>query len=601
MGFIDAKFKDKDPRDTVSQLKTILAKLDLDICEQWNDSGVENCHSVRVYSKKGLPSTTGKGVSADFALASGYAEFIERIQSGLYMAGHQSLHRDKEMDLHTYAPDKRYMTVDELILESDWMDHIISAYPQLSLTRQSIAEYCLAYSCADDGLILTVPFYSLFEDKYAYFPTAFVERMYSANGNCAGNTKQEAWVHALSEMMERYASQKMLLSGKAAPRIPEQTLMQFPTVARILEQVRRDGTMDIAVFDYSIGNGFPVISTRIISKTNQNYHVNVAADPVLEIAIQRTLTELFQGRGVDRMTSRHNGAILKDVKDFPAAYNSKNQLQSSDGLYTADYFADELTCTAEPAQFPDNSGKTNKELLGYMLQLYRDLNRPVYVRNYSFLGFQSYKFVVPGFSETGAYSLGDPIAEYSLGDMAHGTFRDPVSATDEDLQWMLRFSAGTKQLYGRYQVYSVNAGVPMVGAANSYLCSVVRAYGAYRLGQYDQARVFTQQLMQRQEFGGYYSCVEKYLSLKEAGIEEDKIRSILYKFFPAQHPAALYEKLDQGLSPYEDQLIRCDLNSCDSCRYQQECCYRHLRALTARVGGYYSQFTQGQEKENFQY
>lgn len=600
--FIDAKFKDRDPKETVEQIRAIFADLGVELKEKWNESNVENCYSVGVSPIKGLPHTNGKGVSPEFARASGYAEFIERIQAGIYLISYQSALRDPGMNLHTYAPDGKYMTVDELIANGDWMDHFIDSYKEQNVTRESLAEVCRACSCADDGRILTVPFYSLFEDQYVYLPIAFVGRMYSANGNCAGNTREEAWVHALSEMMERKASQKMLLSGTSAPRIPDEVLRKFPTVSNILDQVRADGNYDITVFDVSLGNGFPVVSTRIISKKNQNYHINVAADPVLEIAIQRTLTELFQGRGLDHMISQHDGRILNKITDYPVSSNVRNQLRSSDGMYTVDYFADELTCQREMADFPDNSNKSNKELLAYMLELYKQLGKPVYVRNYSYMGFHSYKFVVPGFSETNAFHLDAIIPEYALGDSVHDTFRNPTAASNEDLSWLLNYSETTNTQFSRYNTYSVNAGIPMTGAANATLCAMIRAYACYKLGKYAEAMQHTKYVMRwytEEKDAFYFRCVRKYLSMKQSKIAEDKIRSILYKFFQKEYPDRLYEMLDQGLTPYEDYMIRCDLVSCSDCRYRESCCYHELRELTAKVGARYSQFVNGQDRSVF--
>lgn len=602
MPHIDFKFKDSDPTKTVEKIKEILNNIDIQVEEKWNSSGVTNCHSLNVHALKGRPATNGKGVTPELARASGYAEFIERIQSGIYLTSYQSIHRDQALNFHAYAPDKKYLTIDELIEEGDWMDFLIQTYTLRPLSRKKLANYCQSLALSEDGKILTIPFYSLFEDRYVYLPAKYVEYMYSANGNCAGNTREEAWVHALSEMMERHACQKLLISGSSAPRIPEETLMQFPTVAKILNQVREDGNYDITIFDYSIGNGFPIICTRIIDKKTQQYHVNVAADPILEIAIQRTLTETFQGRGLGRLHTRHAGQILNKITDFPLGCNLKNQLQSSDGVYTADFFADEITCKREVAKIHDNSNKSNKELLQYMLDLYRQLGKPVYVRNYSFLGFQSYKFIVPGFSETNFMDLYNAISWYALGDSVHTTFRNPAIASDEDLKFLLHASESTRSFYGRYHVYSVNAGIPITGSSNQTLSALVRAYSCYRLGKYSDTRKHTSYLAATsaaEDERAYFECINKYLLLKENGISEEKIRSILYKFFRAEAPDLLFAQLAQNKTPFEPFLIHCNLDSCDCCKYVKDCCYHTLKEVTEKVGRVYSTFIDGQNKNVF--
>lgn len=438
--YIDSKFKDKDPVETVKKIQSILDGLGIAVEENWTDSGVENCYSLCLSANNGIPSTNGKGVTEDFARASAYGEFIERLQGGLFFYKYQSIIRNPEINIQAYAPDGKYVTVDELIADGDWMDILIETYPSPLTDRQSIAEQCLAFACSDDGRILTVPFYSLFEDKYVYLPIGFVDQIYATNGCCVGNTREEAWVHALAEIMERHATLKMLTTGASAPRIDDQELEKYPTVSKIVRQLREEANLTVEIFDYSIGNGFPVVSTRIINKKDHSYSVNVAADPVFEIALQRTLTEMFQGRNLKNVTSRHDGIILNQFTDFSPVSNIINQLETGSGLHTADFFANELTCQRKPTEFADMSGKTNTELLDYMLGLYRQLGKPVYVRNFSHLGFPCYRFIVPGFSEALSIRLQELVPEYAIADQSAATLRNAAQASDEDLSWMLNYS-----------------------------------------------------------------------------------------------------------------------------------------------------------------
>ena len=159
MQHIDLKFKDSKPTETVEKIKNILNSVDIQVEESWNTSGVANCCSLNVHVEKGIPRTNGKGVTPELAQASGYAEFIERIQSGIYLNSYQSIHRDKDFNFHSYAPDCKYLTVDELIENGDWMDHVIDEYSG-RLTREELAEQCEMHAGSEK--ILTVPYYSYF-------------------------------------------------------------------------------------------------------------------------------------------------------------------------------------------------------------------------------------------------------------------------------------------------------------------------------------------------------------------------------------------------------------------------------------------------------
>lgn len=604
MQHIDAKFKDANPAATVKKIQGILQQAGIEYFENWSDSGIENCYSLSVSCKGGVPSANGKGVSKEFAQASAYGEFIERLQGGLLFYKYQSIGRDAAMDIHTFAPDAKYMTVEELEENGEWMDYLIDTYRYPGLSRKSIAKQCRMYACADDGKILTLPFYSLFEKKVVYLPIAFVDQIYGTNGCCAGNTKEEAWVHAFSEMMERHAALKVLTSGKAAPQISEDVLAQFSTVSNILKEIRRNGAFNIDIFDFSIGNGFPVISTRIIDRKKHNYRVNVAADPVLEIAIQRTLTEFFQGRNINNIHSHHGGRILGKASEARKTENIVNQLETGNGLFAADYFANELTCDREATTFADNTKKTNKELLEYCLDIYRKMGKPVYVRNFSFMGFHSYRFIVPGFSEALAVKMATPVQEYAVGDQVCGTFKNVAAATEEELSWFLTYNKMVSGTFGRYNRYGRLSGIPISKEKELLLSCVTRACAAYRLKKYDDAMKYiapcTKGGAVEERTAEYFACVSKFMEMKRDGIREDKIRCILKKFFAEESASALYEQLDAGKTPFDPYLMRCDFVSCDTCKYRDACNYHDVRNITARIGEMYRNFTHGQDEKEFE-
>ena len=86
--------------------------------------------------------------------------------------------RNPDMNIHAAAPDAKYMTVEELEENGEWMDDIIDTYKYPNVTRKTIAKKCKMFACADDGRVLTLPFYSLFEKKYVYLPIDFVDQIY---------------------------------------------------------------------------------------------------------------------------------------------------------------------------------------------------------------------------------------------------------------------------------------------------------------------------------------------------------------------------------------------------------------------------------------
>ncbi len=598
---IDEQFKDRSPEETVENIRSILADLGIEMTERHNRSGLENCHSYHISAvDSSALCSNGKGVTEEFSKASAYGEFIERLQCGLFFYKYQSLYTDPAMNLQTYAPDGKYMTMAELVENGEWMDWLIAEYGN-GLTREKLAQQCKMYACTTEDRILTVPFYSIFEDKYVYLPAGFIEQMYSANGCCAGNTKEEALVHAFSEIMERRCDISVLLSGESVPIIPDEVLHSFPTVSKILKKLEEEKIYDVTVFDYSGGCGFPVVATRIINKKAHTYLVCAGADPVLELAIQRTLTEIFQGRNIVDFRSAHNGRILKNIADFPQAHNVLNLLETGNGLYALDYFVDG---EKSDAAFPDNSNLTNKELLKKMLSMFRSFGKPVYVRNNAFLEFPCFKVIVPGFSESRGLNLTASVQSYAMADQAAKVLRNPGKAFDAELAMMLMFYRSIQTAYSHVNNFARLSGLPARGNQTAIQLPVTLAYAAYRLRRWDEAVKQTDRLtrtdMLSEADAAYFACVKQYLELLSAEADPKKIYEILSRFHLEESVSRLYEKLEQGKTPYEDYLLACTTENCHDCILKNECSYIVCRDVIRKAGERYALFTDGQTKQALQ-
>lgn len=600
MEYIDMKFKDVLPSKTIETIKNALKSINIEVHEQWYDSGIENCCSLSVYAGNGFPRSNGKGISKEFAMASAYGEFIERLQSGLFLYKYQSLECDPAVNLQCYAPDGKYFTKEELGETADWMDYIVNAYP--GLTKAALLKQFEMYAHTDDGKILCLPFYSLFENKHVYLPAGFIEHMYSANGCCVGNSREEALVHAFSEIMERKASITAITCGRSFPRVPEDLLHSFPVVSKILTQLRSDDHLDVTIFDCSPIKGIHVISTRIINKDTHSYRINFAADPVLEIAIQRTLTEIFQGRNIETIAGEPNKPVITDASKIRSATNVLNQLETSNGFLAADYFADELTCDTPYPGFEDNSGLSNPQLLAKILNIYKDLNHPVFIRNYNFLGMPCYKVIVPGFSESRSMKLTESVQEYGLGHEVSKVLRNPRCADVFALRLVAMFKTLISGMINRQGDFSVLSGLPLDHPACELLLDVTYAYCAYRLGDYktvdNHLFALSRKITVSPEDKQYFACVQQYISFKAAKIDEAKIFSALSKLHRQRYVDQLRSTLQNG-TPFDPYLLNCDTQHCDDCRYKACCHYSDLRQFIAKTGAAYSKFTDGQNPENF--
>ncbi len=598
---VNVKFKDAPPSETVSKIKEIINSLGIRVTEHWKDSGLENCWSLNLKADGLFPIfSNGKGITKELAAASAYAEFVERIQSGIMLYKYQSIARDKELYLQSFAPDGKYVTSDELIADGEWMDHIIDAYKG-GLTREKIAKMCRTYSCADEDKIWVVPYYSLFEKKHVYLPIAFVEQIYATNGLCAGNTREEAWVHAFSEILERHNTVELLVSGKPAKKIPDSVISKFPVASKILNAIRENKMIDVDILDLSLGFDYPVVATRIINKASHGYRFNVGADPIFEIALDRTLTEMFQGTDIKNVGSSHAAVTLDEFPNFPKAHNVFNQLERGNGLFSIDFFTEDDGESF--ANYTDHSTKSNKELLDYAINAYKGINRPVYIRNYSFLGFHTYHFVVPGFSEAQIYYLFMPINEYAMGDSVRSAWRNVESASKEDLTMLLTYYKRMATVFSKQNNFCQLSCLHIDSKYNALLLGTTLAYASYKLGKLSESIQFIKLLTSSNSVDGetadYLRCVSHYLTLKSKNIPEEKANKLLKKFYVPENVDKLFNYVKTYDNPFYEYLLRCNKTNCEKCKYFDDCAYADCRKLFETVGARYNAFADGQKEENF--
>ena len=78
------RYKEVLPEKTVERLKRLLNDLGIEVEEQWIDTSSVGTYSLRINVKGTNIGQNGKGMTKEYAMASGYAEFFERFQNGMF-------------------------------------------------------------------------------------------------------------------------------------------------------------------------------------------------------------------------------------------------------------------------------------------------------------------------------------------------------------------------------------------------------------------------------------------------------------------------------------------------------------------------------------
>jgi len=116
----------------------------------------------------------------------------------------------------------------------------------------------------------------------------------------AGNTPNEARVQSLSEIFERYVKNKIIAEGLCLPEIPQQVIDRFPGIKQSIEELQAHG-YHLRIADASLGGKYPVISVTLINPRDGAVFASFGGHPCFEVAFERTVTELLQGRSLDQL------------------------------------------------------------------------------------------------------------------------------------------------------------------------------------------------------------------------------------------------------------------------------------------------------------
>lgn len=577
---IDEQFKDCSPVETVQRIKNILQENGLYVTEDWFDSHVQNCYSLRVSIDNTRFGTNGKGVTKELANASAHAELMERLQSGIMGRDSLTYSDSTPMDSKTLL-EKCYSFLARTC-------SVVEKFEHIRYTPEQLAEFCMGY---EGGGTYTnaLPFYSVTEDKMTYVPERLLIPLYSSTGNCAGNTAEEAIVQGLSEIIERWFQRHFLCLDMVPPTIPDEYLKNYARAYETITDIRSKG-YEVIIKDCSMGSGYPVIATAIIDKKKHAYHVHMGASPVFEIALGRSLTETFQGRLIESVADT---TLSESAKNDSTIY--RKAYKQGRGAYPIEFFTDDSTYPFVP--FPDRTNLDNKALLRYAVDFIKSRNMHMYIRDVSHLGFHSYKIIVPDMCKADFDILTSALGISGLqGDTMHAEL-DLVNASEEQL-----FELQLLNLY-RVNNFLINNDPLCFAMMLLPVAATVQkdraigyahlAYVDWQCGNYSQVMTYAK-VIQAQGVSGISDFCSCFLKAKSMLDDEEKIEAILRKlsiFYDEDTIAEVKDVLVNEKNPFAKYVVRCGReNGCEECAYTNECCVRQQRKLMNLVNQHIQTF-----------
>ena len=465
------KYKACPPTETVSRIRRILEREGLETEETWTMSGVDTICSVRITLKGTVYGQNGKGTSREYALASGYAELMERLQCGYLGAEDMFPPRDRTFLSQEEAAAAGGKLLEETLRSIRRRDGVMNFIP-VDVARH-LEQW--AFGGKDEKLAV-IPFRSEKTQEICCIPERILRAYYFTNGSCAGNTEEEARIQGMSEIAERYAAARILSERLTPPVIPDEAFKTIPALARMIDTIRKNPRYSLRIMDASCGMGLPVAGMQLADRETGRVVVRFGAHPRPEIALERCLTECLQGRRIEKL---ENAPVYQYRLDEVSTgiVNRYNFVKAAVGLFPAEIAASEASWEYRPFK------KAPEDIhgqLSFMETLFDELGWDLYIRDCSFLGFPSFQMLVLGISmvfDFGSERLVEKRRLFRLKE-AMTNLAEASEETLREVQKLALMKRGfvlenTFDFLAGFPVYPRLLGVSMDAAVLAALCSLV--------------------------------------------------------------------------------------------------------------------------------
>jgi UPF0142 protein HI_1265 len=385
--------KDAALEESIEKFQQKLTALGFNIEEASWLNPVPNVWSVHIRDKD-CPQcfSNGKGASKKAALASALGEYFERLSTNYFWTDFYLGQDIANGDFVHYPNEKWFPIEDEALLPQGILDDRLFEHfdPNQELTPELLVD--LQSGNYERGIVV-LPYVRQSDQQTVYIPQSIISNLYVSNGMSAGNSQFEARVQGLSEVFERYVKNKIIAEAISLPLIPQEVMARYPSIQAAIDKLEQEG-FPILAYDASLGGKYPVICVILLNPNNGTCFASFGAHPKFQVALERTVTELLQGRSLKDLDVFSPPSFNND--DVAEHANLETHFIDSSGLISWDLFKD--TPDYEFADW-NFSGKDTHEEYDNLMAIFRAEKKDVYIMDYNHLGVYACRIIVPGMSD----------------------------------------------------------------------------------------------------------------------------------------------------------------------------------------------------------
>ena len=384
--------KDLPLEETIQNMTQILAELGMKIeISSWRNI-VPNVWSLHIRDAASpMCFTNGKGATKESALCSALGEFIERLNCNFFY-NDQYFGDDVSNREFVHYPNERWFALeanDELpqgILD----EYCLDIYnPEQELRGSHLID---TNSGMVERGICSIPYSRHSDGETVYFPSNLIENLFLSNGMSAGNNLHEAQVQCLSEIFERAVKKQIIEGEMALPDVPQQVLEKYPSILQGIQALEAQG-FPVLIKDASLGGQFPVMCVTLMNPKTGGVFASFGAHPSFEVALERSLTELLQGRSFEGLND-----VPRPTFSSLAVTEPENFIEhfiDSTGKISWRFFS-----AKEDYEFCEwGFSGTSEEESDHLFSILEGLGKEAYIAVFDNLGATACRILVPDYSE----------------------------------------------------------------------------------------------------------------------------------------------------------------------------------------------------------
>ncbi|MGK0271208.1 MAG: ribosomal protein S12 methylthiotransferase accessory factor [Cocleimonas sp.] len=373
--------KDLPLEKTIANMSGILADLGMKIeVASWRNI-VPNVWSLHIRDAAS-PScfTNGKGSTKESALASALGEFIERLNCNFFYNDQFFGEEIANSDFVHYPNEKWFKPNESDELPSDILDEyclgIYNPDDQDGNHGELRGSHLIdTNSGRTDRGICSIPYTRQSDGETVYFPSNLIENLFLSNGMSAGNNLAEAQVQCLSEIFERAVKRQIIAEEICLPDVPQAVLGKYPSILAGIKALEEQG-FPVVIKDASLGGQFPVMCVTLMNPKTGGVFASFGGHPSFEVALERSLTELLQGRSFEGLND-----LPRPTFDSLAVTEPENFVEhfiDSSGVISWRFFSDKHDYEFCEWDFAGTSEEESDRLF----TLLKDIGKECYVAEF---------------------------------------------------------------------------------------------------------------------------------------------------------------------------------------------------------------------------